>query len=289
MRTFAIGDLHGRRSQLRALLDAIPRDPATDTVVLLGDLVDRGGEVPGAVDEVIALWRECPQRVVCLRGNHEQMLLDFIDAGTPLWLNVAVGSHATIHQYTGEWFRIRNVRDFAEMRRRFTESVPTEHVEFFRSLPLFHEDDFAFYVHAGLDGDKHPADTDPHHLLWSRDAEFYKSYAGKPCVFGHTPTPLLPLRGRLGHHGIYMHNSAIGIDTGYLDASPLTCLQLPELILYQAFTDGHTATHQLNTFIPESLRAVRARHAAERQPAPAPAENQNVEDATRCTTDTRND
>jgi serine/threonine protein phosphatase 1 len=273
MKTFAIGDLHGRRKQLRALLGVIPRDPTVDTVVLLGDLVDRGEEIPGTVEEVIALQREGPQRVVCLRGNHEQMLLDFLDEGTTLWLHVAVGSHATIHQYTGEWFRIRNERDFAQMRQRFNESVPTEHVEFFRSLPLFHEDDFALYVHAGLDGSKHPKETDPHHLLWSRDAEFYKNYTGKPCVFGHTPTPLLPLRGRLGHHGIYMHNSAVGIDTGYLDSSPLTCLQLPELIIYQAFSDGHTATHQLNTFIPEPLRAIRNNSAAaQQQPARAEAE-----------------
>ncbi len=271
MRTFAIGDLHGRRRQLRALLSVIPRDPVADTVVLLGDLVDRGEEIPGTVDEVIALKRECPERVVCLRGNHEQMLLDFIDEGAAIWLHAAVGSHATINQYTGEWFRIRNERDFLEMRRRFSESVPEEHVEFFRSLPLFHEDDFALYVHAGLENGKHPAECDPHHLLWSRDPEFYKSYAGKPCVFGHTPTPLLPLRGRLGHHGIYMHNSAVGIDTGYIDSSPLTCLQLPELILYQAFVDGQTTTHHLNTFIPEPLRAVRSRHAAEAPTVPLEA------------------
>lgn len=265
MRTFAIGDLHGRRKQLRALLSLIPRDPSTDTVVLLGDLIDRGTEIPGTVEEVIALQRESPERVVCLRGNHEQMLLDFVDAGTTLWLHVAVGSHTTIHQYTGEWFRVRNERDFAEMRRRFDESIPPSHIEFFRSLPLYHEDDFALYVHAGLDGGKHPRETDPHHLLWSRDTEFYKSYAGKPCVFGHTPTPLLPLRGRLGHHGIYMHNSAVGIDTGYVDSSPLTCLQFPELIIYQAFADGHTVTHQLNTFIPEPLRSIRNKHAANKQ------------------------
>jgi hypothetical protein len=219
---------------------------------------------------VIALRRESPERVVCLRGNHEQMLLDFIDAGAAIWLHAAVGSHATINQYTGEWFRIRNERDFHAMRQRFSESVPEEHMEFFRSLPLFHEDDYALYVHAGLENGKHPAECDPHHLLWSRDPEFYKSYAGKPCVFGHTPTPLLPLRGRLGHHGIYMHNSAVGIDTGYIDSSPLTCLQLPELILYQAFTDGQTTTHHLNTFIPEPLRAVRA-HAAEAHAAPLEA------------------
>jgi serine/threonine protein phosphatase 1 len=265
--TFVIGDLHGRRTQLRALLSMIPRDAAADTVVLVGDLVDRGDEIPGTVEDVINLRRENPERVVCVRGNHEQMLLDFLEGGATLWLHAAVGSHCTIKQYTGDWFRIRKEKDFVELRRRFSDSLPEEHAEFFRSLPLYHEDDYALYVHAGLEDGKHPRDCSPHHLLWSRDPDFFKSYAGKPCVFGHTPTPLLPLRGRLGHHGIYMHNSAVGIDTGYVENSPLSCLQLPELLLYQAFADGHTAAHQLTAFVPEPLRALQRRHAA---PARAP-------------------
>ncbi|MBC7911753.1 MAG: hypothetical protein H7Y30_14705, partial [Pyrinomonadaceae bacterium] len=117
-------------------------------------------------------------------------------------------------------------------------------------------DDYALYVHAGLDRGKHPRETDTHALLWTRDIEFYKHYNGKPCVFGHTPTPFLPLRGRLGRHGIYIFHSAIGIDTGYDIHSPLSCLELPSFTLYQAFADGHTATHHITTLIPEQLRAM---------------------------------
>ena len=92
MKTFVIGDLHGRRTQLRRLLEMIPRDPARDTVVLVGDLVDRGTEIPGSVEDVLALRHGNAERVVCLRGNHEQMLLDFVDGGNTLWLHAAVGS-----------------------------------------------------------------------------------------------------------------------------------------------------------------------------------------------------
>jgi serine/threonine protein phosphatase 1 len=261
VKTFVIGDLHGRRTQLRRLLEMIPRDPQRDSVVLVGDLVDRGTEIPGSVEEVIALRNENPERVVCLRGNHEQMLLDFVDEGSPLWLHAAVGSERTIEQYIGERPRVRSERDLQDLRRKFKESLPPSHLDFFRSLPLFYEDDFALYVHAGLDGARHPRETDAQHLLWSRSGEFFKNYTGKPCVFGHTPTPLLPLRGRLGHHGIYMCHSAIGIDTGYVDTSPLSCLQLPDLLLYQAYADGNHATHHINTFVPEPLRAMQKRHA----------------------------
>ena len=269
MKTFVIGDLHGRRTQLRRLLDMIPRDPAQDTVVLVGDIVDRGAEIPAAVEEIVRLRRETPERVVCLRGNHEQMLLDFIDEGQTIWLHAAVGSEYTIEQYTGERVRIRSERDFADVRRQFAAAVPPEHLEFFRSLPLFHEDDYAIYVHAGLLDGRHPRDTPAQHLLWTRDTQFFKIYTGKPCVFGHTPTPLLPLRGRIGHHGIYMYNSAIGVDTGYVDSSPLSCLQFPDLVVYQAFADGRVATHQLTSFLPEPLRAMQKKYAQPLRPAPA--------------------
>src|SRR5439155_4324406 len=111
---------------------------------------------------------------------------------------------------------------------------------------------------------KHPRDSSPHALLWTRDADFYKSYHGKPCVFGHTPTPFLPLRGRLGRHGIYLFNSAIGIDTGYNLHSPLSCLSLPDFTLYQAFADGRTATHHITTLIPETLKEMKRKAAGKR-------------------------
>ena len=266
MKTFVIGDLHGRRTQLRRLLEMIPRDPERDTVVLVGDLVDRGTEIPGAVEEVIALRHQNAERVVCLRGNHEQMLLDFVDEGNTLWLHAAVGSERTIEQYTGERARVRSERDLHELRRRFTASLPPAHLDFFRTLPLFYEDDYALYVHAGLPGGSHPRDTPAQHLLWSRDGDFFRNYTGKPCVFGHTPAPLLPLRGRLGRHGIYISHSAIGIDSGYINSSPLSCLQLPDCMLYQAFADGHTATHHLTAFMPEPLRAMQRKVAANQQP-----------------------
>ena len=272
MSTFVIGDVHGRRAQLRHLLSTLPREAGRDTLVLLGDLIDRGEDIPGTVEDVLALKEEASDgRVVVLRGNHEQMLLDFLDEGAPLWLHPAVGSHHTFGQYTSLKLTDELRSWWEETQRRVRDSIPAEHLEFFRSLPLFHEDEHAFYVHAGLDGERHPCETDARHLLWSRNPDFYKHYYGKPCVFGHTPTPLLPLRGRLGHHGIYMHNSAVGIDTGYIDSSPLTCLQLPDLILYQAFADGRTATHQLTTFIPETLRALQKKHATSANPATAEA------------------
>lgn len=254
MKTFIVGDIHGRCAQLLNLLDLLPRDSDSDTLVFLGDLIDRGADAPGCVDHILKLCRENPDRVICLRGNHEQMLMDFLDETSNIWLTPVTGGERTFEQYTGRPVRVESEQDLEGMRRALAESMPTEHLEFMQATPHYHEDEYAIYVHAGLDEGKHPSESSQTSLLWMRDMDFYKNYRGKPCVFGHTPTPLLPLRGRLGRHGIYISHSAVGLDTGYNHVSPLSCLSLPDFSLYQTFADGREETHQITSFIPEALK-----------------------------------
>jgi serine/threonine protein phosphatase 1 len=256
MRTFVIGDIHGRCAQLLNLLDMLPRDENVDTLVFLGDLVDRGADAPGCVDQVMKMQRANPERVICLRGNHEQMLLDFVEGWNNIWLTPVTGGERTFEQYTGKSVTVDSHKDLAEMRLLFENAIPSEHLDFLHQTPFYHEDEFAIYVHAGLDEGKHPSESSKQSLLWMRDMDFYKNYRGKPCLFGHTPTPLLPLRGRLGRHGIYISHSAIGLDTGYSFVSPLSCLSLPDFNLYQTFADGREETHVITSFIPETLRAM---------------------------------
>src|SRR5436190_4095703 len=256
MKTFVVGDIHGRCAQLLNLLDMLPRDPDTDTLVFLGDLIDRGADAPGCVDHILKMCRENPERVICLRGNHEQMLMDFLDGTNNIWLTPVTGGARTFEQYTGLEVRVDSEKDLEELRHALEESLPGDHLDFFHSTPYHHEDEHAIYVHAGLDEGKHPRESSPISLLWMRDMDFYKNYRGKPCIFGHTPTPLLPLRGRLGRHGIYISTSAVGLDTGYNQASPLSCLSLPDFSLYQTFADGREETYQITSFIPEALKAM---------------------------------
>src|SRR5919202_335105 len=140
MKTFVIGDIHPRREQLQNLLEMLPRDESEDTLVFLGDLIDRGTDAPGVVAAVLELKRNNPERVVCLRGNHEQMLLDFLDNGASIWLSPVTGGERTFEQYTGRKVSITSEKDFEEARRQISSSVPAEHLEFFRQMPLYHED-----------------------------------------------------------------------------------------------------------------------------------------------------
>ena len=254
MKTYVIGDIHGRCAQLLNLLDMLPRDPENDTLVFLGDLIDRGADAPGCVDHIRKMCLENPERVVCLRGNHEQMLIDFIQGTSNIWLTPVTGGERTFEQYTGQMVQVDSEQDLEKLRHTLADAMPFEHLRFMQQLPFYYEDEYAIYVHAGLDEGKHPKESSKLSLLWMRDMDFYKNYRGKPCVFGHTPTPLLPLRGRLGRHGIYISNSAVGLDTGYDLHSPLSCLSLPDFSLFQSFADGREETYQITSFIPEALK-----------------------------------
>src|SRR4026208_938390 len=111
------------------------------------------------------------------------MLRYFLDGRSNMWLSAVVGGERTFEQYTGHPVRVDSEKDLEEMRALFERSFPAEHLAFMEEMPFYHEDEFAIYVHAGLDEGKHPRESTPMSLLWMRDMDFYKNYHGKPCVF----------------------------------------------------------------------------------------------------------
>src|SRR5580658_7263716 len=81
---FAIGDIHGQITMLRALLDKLNRLPLrnNDTLVFIGDYVDRGEDSRAVIEALIELKTQRPDTVF-LRGNHEQLMLDARDSAPP--------------------------------------------------------------------------------------------------------------------------------------------------------------------------------------------------------------
>ena len=239
MNTFVIGDVHGRSGLIDQLLRDVPWDPSRDKIVFLGDLIDRGDDAPGVIERVMKLVDE-NQNVVVLRGNHEQMLLDCLDFGEIQWLIPDNGGLATLAAY-GVKGELEDLVDIP---------IPEDHIEFMRSLPFFHEDEQALYVHAGLVPGLHPSETEAETLLWTRDLDFFKNYGGKLCFFGHTPTHYLPRGGRRRKFGIYIYGDCVGIDTSGEPDSPLSCIQVETFTLYQAYPNGVTEVERLRGFKP---------------------------------------
>ena len=204
---FAIGDIHGNLSHLEQLMEEIK--PALnlqkDTLVFLGDYIDRGPNSKGVVDFILQLRKDL-SHVVCLKGNHEDMFLDWV-------LN---GRNYDLYLYNGGSSTIRNYSLEGEFK------LPQEHLHFFTSLLLYYETEEYIFVHAGLRGGIPLEEQDPHDLLWIRD-EFILSphNFGKIVIFGHTPL-----------QRVFIAPNKIGIDTGAVYGGTLTCLELPARRFY---------------------------------------------------------
>lgn len=237
--TIAIGDVHGDLEGLEKVLSRLPVLDEGDTLLFLGDYVDRGPDPAGVVRRVRALPAETKARVVFLRGNHEDAWLKACREGAPEFvIPRGNGCYTTYRSFTGGPVPNRDADPTAdEMRAMAMGSFfPKDFVEWMAALPFFHEDEHAIYVHAGLplDGDRwlHPAEVkDRRPLLWQRSRTFYQGYTGKRVVFGHTPVKRLPQEQSVNTPSdaldVYLTDSLVGLDTGAGMGGFLSAIQLP--------------------------------------------------------------
>ena len=217
-RYYVIGDIHGRLDLLEALASAIEAhdaqtDPADTTIVLLGDLVDRGPDSAGVI-QFARDWQK-RRKVRLLAGNHEEMFLESFDDKEVLRHFLKHGGRETILSY-GIPRKEFNDLSVKELFKRLPEIVPVEDREF---LAAFEEmivaGDYVF-VHAGIDPATPLAEQRRRDMLWIRD-RFLRDTGPfeKVVVHGHT---IFDEVADEGHR--------IGIDTGAFRTGVLTALML---------------------------------------------------------------
>lgn len=190
---YAIGDIHGRDDLLGQLIsmmeaDARMRQPYEKcTLVFLGDYVDRGFQSKDVLDRLLSLkldWTE----VVCLKGNHEDMMLDFMldPLHNVSWLQY--GGLATLASYGVKMIETEDGQlDIVKASKELQEKVPDAHFAFLRDAPLTHTSGSYLFVHAGIRPGVALHAQDPHDLTFIRD-EFTESKRnfGVRVVHGHT-------------------------------------------------------------------------------------------------------
>jgi serine/threonine protein phosphatase 1 len=245
-RTFAIGDVHGDAQALFTLLSRLPALDSDDTIVFLGDYVDRGPESARVVAFVRTLSRRLDAKVVTLRGNHEDAWLRVVAEGWPGFVIPAPnGCFAAYRSFVGGRPPAEDEAPTPdEMRAIFDGSFfPPDVVAWMRELPVHYEDEHAIYVHAGLpkrDGRwLHPNEVEPKAaLFWARDLDFFQNYRGKRVVVGHTVTALLP--PELSSYtpedptDLWAGVDVFAIDTGCGKGGFLTALELPSCTVYES-------------------------------------------------------
>lgn len=168
-RTIAIGDIHGCSAALDALLDAI-RPRSEDTIVTLGDYINRGPDSRSVLDRLLKLSEQC--RLISLLGNHEEMLLEARSGlHSTTWLGM--GGVATLDSY-------RSGQNIA--------LIPNEHFEFLEGCLDYHETDTHIFVHASYDPDLPMAKQPVSLLRWEslRNGIPAPHVSGKTVIVGHS-------------------------------------------------------------------------------------------------------
>lgn len=221
---YIIGDVHGCAGRLQALLEAIDADAQTLGVraelVFVGDYIDRGEHSADVLRFLRQTAMAFPGDVTCLAGNHEQMLLDFLDdpgARGGRWLRY--GGAATLASFglaapaEGAVPSVAGLEDLAaELRGKMGAGL----VNWVTGLPLWWNSGNVWAVHAGADPNE-DLETQPEEvLLWGIDS-FHTTMRrdGQWVVAGHTPVDI-----------VTVEDGRILIDTGAVYGGPLTAIRL---------------------------------------------------------------
>jgi serine/threonine protein phosphatase 1 len=220
IRIYAVGDVHGRNDLLERLLDRVEAHIAAypidrPLVVFVGDYVDRGPSSRQVLDALVL--RNSHQNTICLRGNHERYVLDFLDnpVSLPHWLRL--GGLETLRSYglTADNSLDAPAQELLAMSLSLA-MYRNGHLDFLRSLPnSFVCGDF-FFVHAGVRPGV-PLDQQSDRDLLEIRKEFLlcTSSFGKIVVHGHTPVIKMEI-----------HSNRINIDTGAYATGRLTCVAI---------------------------------------------------------------
>ena len=171
MSTYAIGDIHGCFDALITLISFI-QPGEDDTVVFLGDYIDRGPDSNGVIEWI----HEESKRgnFICLRGNHELMMLESRHNPAMLDAWLACGGRASLESYG--WTGGRN----------WPELIPDHHWQFIERTRPHHENEATIFVHAMLHPNLPLHEHDEFQLYWEKCHELHPHESGKRVIVGHT-------------------------------------------------------------------------------------------------------
>lgn len=186
-----IGDLHGRTDLLERMLQLVAAESGSNMarLIFVGDLIDRGPDSAVVLARVRQLVEDAPGRAVCLMGNHERMLLDFLDnpVKAARWLHhgavETLTSLGVPSQASGETAHARLQALAVSLRA----ALPSGSEAWLRALPAFWREKNLAVVHAGADPSL-PIESQPNKtLIWGhRDFSHHSRRDGLWIAHGHT-------------------------------------------------------------------------------------------------------
>ncbi len=192
-------------------------DEKSDTIIFLGDYIDRGDKSKEVVDYLLEL--KTKYRCIFLKGNHEKMLLDYIESEGRMLGFLMNGGLMTLMSY--------GIED--SMTKPDISLFPEEHITFFKETEYYFKHDSFVCVHAGMRPHiDNVINQDEKDLIWIREEFFKAEYSWNPkIIFGHTPTNYLNPE-KVFKPYVDEKRNIIGIDTGAVYGGALTCYNYRE-------------------------------------------------------------
>lgn len=167
-RTLAIGDVHGCHVALTTLL-AFVKPTAEDTLIFLGDVVDRGPATKECIEEILKLQDQCV--VISLMGNHEEMMRGAVQKSFMIEVWLQVGGDAVLESYGGG-----------------IDKIPSAHLKWLSLLRPYCETPTEIFVHAKLEPKMTLANQTADYLRWKKlGGSEAPHISGKRVICGHTP------------------------------------------------------------------------------------------------------
>lgn len=251
-RVFVIGDIHGCFEHLQfmyAFLSNEIKVTDKDVILFLGDYIDRGPKQVSTLDFLCKIKEERPNTIF-LKGNHEDMFLDFIGLS---------GQYGNMSCYNGS-FKLFEEYGLAEFihsnydgesrwvditKEEVRQRIPKHHLDFILNLDMSAETDNVIFVHAGINPYRDAENQTNEDLLWIRE-DFTNWIERRPIdkliIHGHTIVKNGP---------VYDLPYYINIDTGCFKNGILSCLQvnptnLKEFVEYKLNNMGELTEEQIH-------------------------------------------
>ncbi len=218
---YVVGDIHGRLDLLKSIHGSIDDDRRnvgnSQTVeIYLGDYIDRGPQSAEVLSALIA--RANDAYAVFLRGNHEQLLLDFLEGQDSLLDWRPIGVVPTLLSYGLPADLLSGDVPEDRVRSALAQRIPREHIDFLLDTGSYCAVESYLMVHAGVRPGVRLENQSTDDLFQIRN-EFleYEGDHGYIVVHGHTPVMEPDFRA-----------NRINIDTGAFATNRLTCLKIGE-------------------------------------------------------------
>jgi calcineurin-like phosphoesterase family protein len=211
--TYVVGDIHGCIDALNALLEKINLDSNDENfdLVIIGDMIDRGQDSAA----VLARLQDLPN-AICLKGNHEQMALDFLDdpiTAGPRWIRN--GGDTTLLSFGIPQIGSMRMDDLAHT---FRNALPSGTEDWLRQLPHYWQSGNLVAAHAGLDPRLSVEDQTDKAVLWGQSR-----FRSHPRTDG-----LWVVHGHWIQSGPSIHQCKIGIDIGTWRTGCLTAVRVDD-------------------------------------------------------------